>query len=159
MDTMHSTRVNLNIYPFDTGSKLLVSCSHLQESYYRPFAYNSAIDSSIRRLHRMIGPWRVFSAAREREARSHWVRLVNYSLQSFNLSLKIPFSLTVLFDGLPTRAIQFRVIAKKTIIWLVFLISSALGELVLIPRAASITLAIRNDRIQKNWFIWHNYFY
>lgn len=67
---MHSasTRVNLNIYPFDTGSKLLASCSHLQESHYGPFAYNSAIDSSIRRLRRMIGPWRVFSAAREREA-------------------------------------------------------------------------------------------
>lgn len=74
-------RVNLNIYPFDTGFKLLVSCSHLQESYYGPFAYNSAIDSSIRRLHRMIGPWRVFSAAREREAWSHSVRLVNYSLR------------------------------------------------------------------------------
>lgn len=113
---MHSasTCVNLNIYPFDTGSKLLVSCSHLQESYYGPFAYNSAIDSSIRRLHRMIGPWRVFSAARERE-RSPVALSATSELffTAFNLFLKILFSSTVLSDRLLTRAIQLRVIAKQ----------------------------------------------
>ncbi|KAG5316101.1 NLGNY protein, partial [Acromyrmex insinuator] len=56
----------LNIYAPVQGCKLLVSRSHLQESHYGPFAYNSAIDSSIKGLRWMIGPWRIFPIVRER---------------------------------------------------------------------------------------------
>lgn len=84
-------RVNLNIYPLDTGSKLLVQRSYLQESHYGPFAYNFAIDSSIRRLRRMIGPWRVFPTARDRGVPGHRVLLGELPFTGFQSFLKAPF--------------------------------------------------------------------